>query len=342
MKRLGVLWIILLLASCAPKEEQPEQVKREKVSQVHTISNEQFHFVAGFLTDEEIVYVVKEAEGFELQTFHLQSGETKTIWQSDAPIVDVLFHPAEPVLYVQTATTQYQGNLHIIQSDGQLLRTIDFEGSEIYVALNEREVETFAYTVFADDWSFETFIYDGKERYTRWIETAPFPFPIYWKDSLYGLAEAEHPLEGSAIGKFNEVSETVSIEREGSFIAAFPKGEAMNTMAIDDDEFVYEVNGETYRVPAVSNYGSWVVPPYAWTEDGQLLTLVAEERAELDELLNGWTLVALKDGKQTVVSEGLMMQYELKCAPSGQRCLTGERYEEVLQGEEQFPWLKVE
>ena len=341
MKRLGVLWIILVLASCAPKEEQIEQIEQKKEHYVHTLPSETFHFVAGFLEEDEILYVVKTGELFELQTFHLQTGAVRTIWETKDAVVDVLLHPIESVLYVQTANSQYMGTLHILQADGQVLRTIDFEGSEIHIALNKEDAQTFAYTVFADDWSFETFIYDGQQRYTRWIDASPFPFPFYWNGSLYGLVEANHPLEGSSLGRFDEATETVQIEKEGSFIAAFPAGKEIATIAIDSETFIYELKGKTYEVPAVSNYGAWVVPPYTWTADDRFLTLEAEKRAELDELLNGWNLISLKDGERVILEEKRAMQYELKCSPSGLRCLTGERYEEISQEGEQLPWLTI-
>ncbi len=180
LKRIVIVLSITvwMLASCTKntiEEDLPVEKNRqdhERVEEVEAIENTikaltadpaKFHFVAGWLSDTEIIFVEKDTGIYTLNTFDILTGETDVLYEESTFIVDVLVHPSKKALLVHTAADSTAATVKIISAEGAILDEISIISSELAIDWNDIDPKLVLISAFYEDWTFDVFLYDGNE-----------------------------------------------------------------------------------------------------------------------------------------------------------------------------------
>ncbi|BAQ11368.1 hypothetical protein OXB_2897 [Bacillus sp. OxB-1] len=328
-----------------PPEQQVEEVNRN-LHQLD-VDLESFHFVADWLSDEEVVYVEKKEDLYEVKTFNMTTGAIETIYEDPSIIIDVLIHPSKEFLLIHTSDNPLSATVKILSMEGTVEDEIVVESSELGIEWNDSDPYQILLTAFHEDWSFDLFLYDGHENYLELVELED-PFPKWFgKNSIAFSHVEDHALDGGTIQIYDPATGNQR-DLELSDIVYFDTyRDSLLVVRIDEkDEAVYtwmETDGtirHQWKLPAVSNYSEWVISEIAWVADDELFLISPETGGLIDELQSPMQLIQMKGRQQKVVAEDVEAVLP-RCSPSGKRCLTGFTSETLIHTEtgEKEAWL---
>lgn len=353
--------ITFVLSGCSeqknPPTVQPDIVEPDKPVEnpaermdplMYTADPSNFHFIADWLNDTQILYVEKNDGFYQVNYFDIETGESKMVYEDEAIIIDVLVHPSRDYLLIHTSEQTNSAVVKMVGMDGIIQHQMEIDSMELAIEWNRSNHEKILFTAFHEDWTFDLFVFDGLEEDLSIVELDD-PFPKWaGEDQIMGTVYEGHPLDGGNLVLFKLDSgelETIDIGNviyfdmfENNFVAV---------QSIDEDTFTYTVRRidgavvSEWTLPAVSNYSEWVVPTLEWLDDARLIVAGAEKTGQLDEMDALFNLYLFNEGNPELLVEGLDAG-PLKCSPSGRYCLSGYTSDELIDVEtkEKHKWIE--
>jgi len=363
MKRIiGLVLIIFIMSGCSERHEPPtaepnieppgiaEESGESHIPHVFKADPSNFHFMANWLNDTQILYVVKDNGLYKVNYFDIKTGETKLVYEDSSFIVDVLVHPSGDYLLIHTSDHPNSAVIKIVKLDGTVEHQVEIVSTELSMEWNRENPEKILFTAFHEDWSFDLFAYDGSDDNLSIVKLDD-PFPKWAGDNkIFSMLFHEHPLDGGDVQKFQLDTEKVETAGIGNVIYFDVFKDLIGIVqTIDSDVFTYTIrklDGEViseWTLPAVSNYSEWVVPPIVWLDRNRLIVKGAEKDGQLDEMGAGFNLYLFEEGNPDLIIKGLD-EGPLKCSPSGQYCLNGYTSEELIDinAKETFKWIEFD
>jgi hypothetical protein len=363
-KAMGLVLVLLFITGCQPdtgsqEEITPEQSipsdfkdsASEENPSILSITGGSFDRVAGWLSDEEILYVTREQNQFKLNTYNLQTEKIENLQTMDDSILEVRIHPDLTRIAVVTSSNTLSATIHIFSLNGEQLDELTIESSEMYWDWNTNEPDKLFFSAFYEDWSFDSFVYSSETKELERVETSD-PFGKWESVSSLNMIiwEDNDALTGGTIRKISSENMSFKDLPVQNIIYTESYNEVDMTVAISEDQqsFIYTLdyeNGQktaTYELPAISNYSQWFIPEIEWLSDGSLMTFEAKEPGLMDTISTTYSLVRLSvENEKTMHYEGPYQSFA--CAPAGDRCLVGMQLEELLKVEngEIIPWLEI-
>lgn len=321
--------------------KHPEEVLEETIQDLKQLEVDpgSFHFVADWLTDEDIIIVEKNKGLYQIKRFNIKSGEIHTIYEDPSIIIDVLIHPSKDFLLIHTSDNPLSATVKILTINGLLEEEVVVESSELGIEWNTIDPYRVLLTAFHEDWSFDLFSYDGHEDMLELVDLND-PFPKWFgSDQIATKSLEDHSLDGGSIQIYNPATKK-SRQLDFPNVVYFDTymNKVLAVQVNDDEEAVYTVMEEDgtptqqWTMPAISNYSEWIIPEITWIAEDDLFMTSNETGGLLDELQAPYQLVRIKEKSQTVVVENVDA-VKPNCSPTGKRCLMGYSKEILIDTE---------
>ncbi|WP_432358606.1 hypothetical protein [Sporosarcina sp. UB5] len=362
-EKLSMLAIIfLMLSGCSIQKEPPivqpggieepdnlvEEPAEPPTPHVFTASASNFHFIAGWLDDTQILYVEKHGAFYKVNYFDIATGESGLVYEEESFIIDVLIHPSRDYLLVHTSEDPASAIIKVVGMDGVVKHRVEIDSTELAIEWNRTNPEKILLTAFHEDWSFDLFVFDGFDDSLSIIELDD-PFPKWaGENNIMSLLFEDHPLDGGEIQLFRLDTGAVEMTGIGNVIYfdQFNDSFFLDVQALDSEEFTYTIRTfdanvvSRWTLPAISNYSEWVVPTVEWIDSNRLIVKSAEKSGQLDEMASGFNLYMFEEGNSELLLRGLDAG-PLNCSPSGRYCLSGYTSEELIDVEtkEKHKWI---
>ena len=353
--------LVFILVGCTQKAgdtvnettgENPNSLveETEEIIKTFSVNSENFHFVADWLTDTKIVFVEKEDSVYFVKTFDVATGEIDTLFEEAAIIVDVLIHPSKKTLLLHTTSDASSAKVKIISVEGTVLDEITIASSELAIEWNDLDPTLVLLTAFYEDWSFDVFLYNGKEEEPDLIPLEN-PFPKWLgTDKVATIDELNHPLDGGNLLIYDRKTgnrEHSTLEKILYFdtykdsLLTVQLGEEENALytIFDRDDKVIS----NWTMPAVSNYSEWFFPEIQWLSSTTVVLPSAKRGGLLDELQGSYKLVQVTGGQEEILIDEIVPG-PLRCSPDGGKCLTGFNKENLvdLKTTKETIWLLLQ
>lgn len=357
-KVIAILSVILLiLAGCAGKEDdftkkiekKSPDIKKEEVIKKLTADLANFHFVADWLTNTEIVFVEKDTGVYFVKSFNIRTGEMKILYEESSIIIDVFIHPSKEQLLIHTTDNPASGTVKIISLDGVVQHEVTIESSELEIEWNDIDPSLILMTAFYEDWTYDVFLYDGVENDVRLIPLEN-PFPKWLGTEKIILTDISgHALDGGELYIYDRLSGRQKSADTNGVIHYDTYKESLLLMQISEDEkMTYKILDENqsilseWQMPAVSNYSEWVIPEIHWVSNDHIVLASAESEGQQDELKEPYQLVQVVEGEQELIIKEVLAG-PLTCSPDGEKCLMGYTFEKLIdiKSKEETFWLRL-
>lgn len=313
-----------------------------------TVDQSKFHFIGGWLSNTEILFIEKALNIYSVKTFDLESGEVETLHEDTSIIVDVLIHPTREHILLHTTNNPSSAIIKLLSIDGAVRDEIIVESSELSIEWNDLDPALILLTAFHQDWTFDLFLYNGNEEIFGLIDIEE-PFPKWYglDKVLTGFNEG-HPLDGDNLKIYDIDTDTSTFSDLTNIVYFDTYGESILVVHIDEtNDAVYSIMNldgtisTQWTMSAVSNYSEWVFPEMAWVSENTIFVQSPEGGGQLDELTGSYRLIRVVEGEQEVLGEEFTPTL-LRCSPDGEKCLTGYAGEHLINTitEEMTTWLK--
>ena len=348
---------ILLLVSCEnqsnmgneielPLDEDEVEVEVD-VFETLKLESAKFHFVVGWLSDTEIVFVEKEESVYNLNTFNVNTGEIDTLYIEPMIIVDAIIHPTKELILVHTSNNPTSANVKMLSLEGVVLDEISIASSELAIEWNDLDPNLILLTAFHQDWTYDILVYNGKEQEINTISLED-PFPKWLGPQIVTVHIPEHALDGGSLHLYDLATETVEPLPYANIVHLDTYGNSMLIVKIMNGEAEYQIIDQdgtilnNWTLPAVSNYSEWIFPDLTWIDNETIITLATTNGGELDNLKEPFMLMKIDAGEQAVISNNSNLT-SIKCSPDGEKCLTGNSSEKLIdiKKKEDFNWLQL-
>ena len=348
-KRLFIFCVALLLVTGCTEETDEiienskdleenaiKEVKEKEISKSLTADSAKFHFVVDWLTETKIVYVEKENGFYLLKTFDLESGQSDIVYEESSIIIDVLIHPSKKYFLLHTSDNSTSAIIKIVRLDGTIHDEITIASTELEIEWNDIDPSLILFTAFHEDWTFDLLLYNGEKKSLELLAIDD-PFPKWLGKDKIAVSQIDgHILDGGEIhifepatGKWGqlEVDEVVYFDTyEESLLVVTVNEETDAHYSIMDKDG--KIRSE-WMMPVISNYSEWVIPKVEWISKDTVLLPSPGEGGQLDELLSPYRLIRVTEGRQDVVADEIASGL-LRCSPSGEKCLTGNSSENLI------------
>lgn len=359
MKRILYLLvgIIFILAGCSPQKEppsvdpdieEPPELVESPAPSVFQADPSNFHFIADWLDDSQILYVEKSEGLYKVKSFNIETGESEMLYEDESFIIDVLVHPSQDYLLLHTSEQANSAVVKVVKMDGTILHQVEIDSTELAIEWNRVDPDKILFTAFHEDWSFDLFAFNGLDEDLSIVEMDE-PFPKWASnDKILGMLANDHPLDGGEIQSFQmETKETETTGIENVIYFDVFEDLLVTVQTMNSESFMYTVRNlegtvvSSWTFPAVSNYSEWIVPSIEWLNPNQLLVKGAEKSGQLDEMGEGFNLYLMEDGNLELLIKGLDAG-PLKCSPSGRYCLSGYTSDELIdiEAKEKYRWIE--
>ena len=365
MKRISTFLcvVILLLAGCTetkdsvpkvPEEKLPvvaeEEVEKEEKKEVEEVIKKltpdlaEFHFVADWLTNTEILFVEKDESAYLLKSFNITTGEIKILYENPTIIVDVLVHPVTDKLLIHMTDNPESATVKVISFDGIIEHEVTIESSELEIEWNDIEPSLILFTAFYEDWTFDVFLFDGTENDLH-LFSLDNPFPRWLgTEKIVASNLVSHSSDGEELDLYDRVSGERQLTNQSGVIYFDTYQKSLLLVQInEEDEAVYSILTQdlstlsTWTMPVEKNDAGWEIPEIDWLASEQLH--LAKNRHQ-DELNEAYELVLVTSGEQEVVVDEVPAG-PLRCSPDGEKCLIGYSFEKLinLKNQQEVDWL---
>ncbi|GGA32077.1 YqgU-like beta propeller domain-containing protein [Psychrobacillus lasiicapitis] len=368
MKRVVILILCLFfLQACKEKNIQieipdstgnveapqslPSDVDNAPSKKIPTLQFDRsvFHSVIGWLSDDEILFILMENGEWTVQSYTLSTETWKSIYATKTPIIQGEIHPGKEMILLHTSSNSSSAEVILLHKDGYVLQSLLFESAEIYMNWHPENPNLIAFTTFYEDWTYDTFIYDGTTQNLKTIEVDN-PFIKWYDDNrLMVFKWNESSLDGSDLLLYSIKDEVLEETDWNHLLDVQNLGKSMLYITINEQKDLFEYRleeKETSRVfewtsPAVSNYSEWVVPNMSVVQPDKLIILQSKKAGNLDEYTDKSVLssISLDGAKQF----GELGDGPIDCSPNGAVCLGGYEKENWIQLDpfQEQAWLEL-
>lgn len=181
MKKIILLSLFAsLLLGCQAQDverlEQESVADEGVVIQSLKLPADELRFVAGWLDEETIGYVVHQQDEDQLQTFNIITGEIDTVYADVATISEVKIHSLTKQILIKKAQGFTEATLVLLDRQGRLLDELLVESSELEIQWNPANSTKLLLTAFSEEWTYDIYRYDTTQQLITPI-LLPDPFP---------------------------------------------------------------------------------------------------------------------------------------------------------------------
>jgi hypothetical protein len=337
-----------LLVGCQNEKQDASppssaQLEKEELKDIeaNTIESADFIENVGWVNKSEIVTVREEDGNTAIYIHNLHNQKEEKIYEVMTPYVQAVLSPDKEKLFIHTAPLTYSADITIIDLKGNELFQQEIPSYELYYAWNSFNSNSLVIASFAEDWSFEVFMVDIKEKQMDKMDVEE-PF-LQWKAENVVIYQNWNTTNISftapliAQNIFNGKTETI-VEESMHF-----KQFRNNLLSIEikkesDNLFSYKFineNGQiqsSFNLPLLSRYSDWLVPYYDMIEDEDtFLTFVASAGGAVDRYDGDFSLLTwnIETGEEEVLLEDLSNE-PLQCSQDGFYCLYGTQLEKII------------
>lgn len=345
--------LILLLQGCS--ESKSTEKENEKTAETDStiittttsnssnefpsisLTSSAFHSVIGWLSNDEILFILLEKGKWTVQSYSVSNDSWKTIYTSAIPIIEGFIHPNKELILLHTSNNSSSAEVQIIHKNGYLVQNLTFESAELYMDWHPTNPNLIVFTTFYEDWSYNTFAYDGSTQSLQSIEVGN-PF-VKWYDEkhLMLLKGTDSNLDGNELILYSLQDKTLNETGIKHLIDVRHLGDCMLYIQINEDNNLYEyrlVNIKTeksfeWTSPAISNYSEWIIPTISSVNSGQIITIKALESGNVDESGEKGIISSISlEGEREL---GEVLSQPIVCSPNGKDCLGGYGLEKWIQ-----------
>jgi hypothetical protein len=353
---LGSIIIILtlLLGACMsqhpPKSKSPSKNEKKKTSHTGTmndwklpisIANGEFFKSAGWLSENEVLYITNSEQTSNIYLYHLLSGKSELIYKSDSPIVSVKISPSKTYLLVQSSPSSNVGVIRIIDKKGTVLWKQSIASYQLDFEWNPYDESKILVSKFNEDWTYKTLLIDLKKTkmtdislpqpFFKWVDKKTIAF-INWDDHTSAVFA---PLMFKNLENEQEKTVFQSVFQFSAYpnilmtIKANEKDKKNSTYSFFNNEIrpIF-----SFSIPQLTNFSDWVIPSNDFIESkNKFITFMPLESTESDTYTEGFNLVSynLLNGKKELILKGMENQ-PLICSPQGEACLYGNSLEKII------------
>ncbi|MCM3442138.1 hypothetical protein [Metabacillus halosaccharovorans] len=318
------------------EEKEPENKPEEKKMNLQLdIKEELFHSVADWLDDETVLYIVNNAEGSEVHTYNLYTGDTKLFYKSEDPIVQMKANEDNSLFFVQTSPSSYKAKLLFLNREGVIQYQTEIESYELSFTWNQVNPDQLFVTSFNEDWSYSTKIIDihnhqitenpvdipfiqwinnNQVSYIKWDQEEPsLTAPLY----MHNLKDHTETLLSEQVvanTNFPNLITTIElIDENGTAVVRFYDSDRQEKLA-------------EMSTRLVALYSDWSIPYYDLDKEENLFYIF-----EVNEEKNDFTLVSFSPdtSEKKVIFESIE-NFQIKLSPNGKLALYGPRFEKIL------------
>ncbi|MFJ7971421.1 hypothetical protein [Psychrobacillus sp. NPDC096389] len=356
MKKVAVLILCLfLLQACVGKNKQvvvpvtpnteeapqtlPSDVDITPSAKIPSIKLDRsvFHSVIGWMSDDEILFILMENGEWTVQSYTLSSEKWKTIYTTTTPIIQGEIHPGKEMVLLHTSSNSSSAEVLLLHKDGYIAQSLFFESAEMYMNWHPENPNLIVFTTFYEDWTYDTFIYDGTTQNLEAIEVDN-PF-VKWYDEnrLMVFKWAESSLDGSELFFYSIKEKTIEKTSWNHLLDVQNLGGSMLYMTINEPQNQFEYRLEEKKTnqvfewtsPAVSNYSEWIIPNMSIIQPDELIMLQSKQAGNVDAFTDRSVLssISLNGSKQF----GEIDAGPIDCSPNGAVCLGGYEKENWIQ-----------
>lgn len=327
-----------LVAGCTEKKEAPleeniveDQNESESEIKQLKVDSEKIHAVAGWLSNDEILYVESNKETYLLKAFNVATGDSYVLFEDQAIMTNVLVHPSKDYLLIHTSTDETAATIKIITVDGLVQNEVTIESTELEIAWNDLNPDRLLLTAFYEDWSYDTFYFDASADALQ-VHSIGNPFPKWFgeKHLVTSNTEDQNLAVYDIETKQNSVIESDHVVHFDTFqnvlLTLHEAGEEVRYRLMNTS---YEIIREEFMHHSMLQMSL----PRQWIDETKLLFLQSE-MADSYELMM-WDASGLQ-----MLTEGIEYANFL-CSPKGERCLTGMYFETIfdVHKKEEEIWL---
>lgn len=355
MKRIVAIIgvVVFMLAGCSEKiektdeedvdnETKPKQEEVKKEIQQLIIDESIFHFIVDWLSDDEVLFVEKEAKEYRLKAFNIYTKAMKTIYADENMIADVLVHPSKDYFLIQTSTSASSATVKMISLDGVVQNEVTIESTELAIEWNDLDPALLLLTAFYEDWSYDAFYFNGSTNDLT-VLSIENPFPKW-----LGVNHFVHSgsLEGEQIAIYDvQTGEKEWLnERSIAYFDTFEDTLLVVQMTKDEKAAYTIVNKAqdvlmSWMMPFSEGDAGQEIPHFEWIDETSVLSLRPMEGERFVNVL--YELVKFEGEEETALMSNLE-NARLVCSPNKKKCLTGDGLEQLLDLEKmtKTSWLQ--
>ena len=334
-KRSIILLVLLIaLVGCSGESKEKKEAIPLTIEPIDETA-ESIGRLLGFVSNESLAYVTEKEDRFQLIEANIRKGTKRLVYETEDPIVEAWIHPLRSH-YVVHIAREGEEQLQLVDEEGRVERHVPIEASEVYVAPHPSDPLRLAFTLFSSDWTYDVFVYDGDERFTKFIGS-PFPFPKWDGDELIGISERQVGEETTLL-RYDREEERVMPLSKRPILDTVVKGSDRVDVVVERDEFVYYVNEErAWTSPLVTSFGEPFVLPFGKVEEGWV-AIRAHEPHALEEEGASYELILVTNEGEQQLADDWALQMKVHCASRPLHCLAGESYERVWSADGERAW----
>nr|WP_226667449.1 hypothetical protein [Metabacillus litoralis] len=353
-KCINVFMLIILLGSgCKPSHQQDNKElssmrklplhKKEATHQFFgetevtplQINEALFHSVADWKDDETVLYVTNNAQGSEVHTYNIFTGETTQFYKSEFPILQVEANEEQTMFLIHTSPSNYEAELVIVNDEADMLYSTRVESFELNFIWNHTKTDQLFISSFKEDWTYDTYVLnvldkkivknqinqpfiqwlnDHQVTYLKWDQEEPsLTAPLY----VYNMekkSESLHVENVVANTNFSKMISTIELFNSD--------GDAK--VAFYDSNNLKKISEMSTRL--VSLYSDWSVPYLDMDEKNGIFYML-----EVNEAKTAFSLVSfstLTEEKKVLLNS--IENLPIKLSPSGEYVLYGARLEQLI------------
>lgn len=355
---LVILIINLILFGCSHEVNKEVEKLDKKELQDNTedpkeagigllnVKTSNFHSIVGWLGEFEIAYIEKEANFYNLKSFDLRSGVSKTIYTEDSLLIDVQIHPSKKFILLHTGSDSTSAVLKFITKDGRLQNEVKIESVELSIQWNDMNPSLLLFTAFREDWTYDLFFFDTTESDLVLLPIKnPFPKWLGQNKVIYSVDNA--PL----IDSYSLVTfDTLTGQQQQSdhenlqffdtyndhLLLSELKEEELHYTIISSDKIVESEWTTQYS----GDSSEWFEPKIDWISTTELILHSTQSNSTSATNGSDQFLLHVTNGGETL--ESIVIDSEsANCSPTGEWCLIGEQSETLinLKTNQKKQWL---
>lgn len=296
-----------------------------------------FHSVIGWLSNDEILFVLTENGEWTVQSYTLSTEAWKTIYTTSTPIIQGEIHPNKEMILLHTSSNSSSAEVVLLNKNGTVVESLFFESAEIYMNWHPTNPSLLLFSTFYEDWTYNTFVYDGTTQELKAIDVDD-PFVKWYDDNrLMVFKWAESSLDGSELHLYSWKDGTVKNTEMNHVLDVQNFKDSMLYVTINEpqEQFEYRlVDKETndafeWSSPAVSNYSEWVLPTISFAQKDHIFAIQSNVAGNIDDLKEKSILTEISLNGENRLGE--IMEQPLDCSPNGEVCLGGYEKENWIQ-----------
>jgi hypothetical protein len=346
---------VFLIIACSSQSSSNHQPPLKNKGSLHTkgtntpskwkfpisILQGKFFKVGGWLSDEELVYITNNEQTSTLYSYHLSSGRSTPLFNSEYPIESVQISPTKKNILVRSAPSSYEGKITIIDLKGKEIYSQTFPSYELVFEWNPYQDSQILVSSFQEDWSFKVFLVDFEQKLTKelslpqpflkWIDKDRYIY-LNWdntQEKLFAPLMTRSLEDASEHTLFPNVYQFSAFKNVIMTITVNSKEESKAIYSFYDQKLNLTFE---FSMPQLTKFSDWLVPFYDYNEPNrQFITLRPLKSTEADTYTKGFQLVSynLKKQKSDVLLKGLENE-PIALSPSGNECLYGNRFEKMI------------